>query len=90
MFVRSHWIRATHKAVAAHHFTFEMEDARGNKIFRKPTQTDTYGVASAEFNLADEVNLGRMAPARLVGTSERHAQPRRDHAERGTLCPAEI
>ena len=50
--------RATHKAVAAHRLTFEMDDARGNKIFRKATQTDSYGVASAEFTLADEVNLG--------------------------------
>ena len=29
-----------------------------NKIFRAITQTDAYGVGSAEFNLADEVNLG--------------------------------
>jgi uncharacterized protein YfaS (alpha-2-macroglobulin family) len=50
--------RATHKAVALHHIMFEMEDARGNKVFRKATQTDTYGIASAEFTLADEVNLG--------------------------------
>ena len=35
-----------------------MEDSRGNKVFRKATQTDKFGVASAEFTLADEVNLG--------------------------------
>ena len=38
--------------------TFEIEDGRGNKVFRKITQTDAWGVASAEFILADEVNLG--------------------------------
>ena len=37
---------------------FELEDARGNRIFRKQTETDSFGVASAEFILADEVNLG--------------------------------
>ena len=38
--------------------TFELDDSRGNKVFRKITQTDSYGLASAEFVLADEVNLG--------------------------------
>src|SRR5262249_26367333 len=50
--------RANHQAVAGHQLTFEVEDSRGNKVFRKITQTDPYGLASAEFGLADEVNLG--------------------------------
>jgi alpha-2-macroglobulin-like protein len=50
--------RATHAASAARALTFELEDSRGNKVFRKATQTDAFGVASAEFGLADEVNLG--------------------------------
>ncbi len=50
--------RASHEAVAAHKLTFELEDSRGNKIFRQATQTSNFGVASAEFALADEVNLG--------------------------------
>jgi hypothetical protein len=50
--------RASHEATGNRRLTFEAEDSRGNKIFRAITQTDAYGVASAEFALADEVNLG--------------------------------
>jgi len=50
--------RADHHAAASRNITFELEDARGNRIFRKQTTTDSFGVASAEFVLADEVNLG--------------------------------
>ncbi|HEY1497397.1 MAG TPA: MG2 domain-containing protein, partial [Candidatus Solibacter sp.] len=49
--------RSSHHA-AARPLTFEVEDSRGNKVFRKITQTDAYGIASAEFALADEINLG--------------------------------
>ena len=50
--------RSNHQATAGHKLTFEIEDSRGNKVFRKITRTDLYGLASAEFGLADEVNLG--------------------------------
>ena len=50
--------KAEHRAVAGQPLTFEIEDSRGNKVFKKATQTDNYGIASAEFALADEVNLG--------------------------------
>ncbi|HVN04559.1 MAG TPA: MG2 domain-containing protein, partial [Bryobacteraceae bacterium] len=50
--------RANHAAAAARKLTFEVEDSRGNKVFKKATQTDKFGIASAEFDLADEVNLG--------------------------------
>ena len=50
--------RASHEATAGRKLTLEVEDSRGNKVFKKVTQTDAYGVASAEFGLADEVNLG--------------------------------
>jgi len=50
--------RASHQAIDNRKLTFEAEDSRGNKVFRAITQTDAYGVASAEFSLADEVNLG--------------------------------
>src|SRR6185369_7085200 len=49
---------ANHDAAAASKLTFEVEDSRGNKVFKKATQTDKFGIASAEFALADEVNLG--------------------------------
>jgi hypothetical protein len=50
--------RATHEAAANRKLTFEVADSRGNKVFRKITNTDAYGIGSAEFALADEVNLG--------------------------------
>lgn len=50
--------RADHEAAAGHQLIFEVEDARGNKVFKKSTETDAFGVAAAEFALADEVNLG--------------------------------
>ena len=50
--------RSNHQATGGRRLTFEVDDSRGNKVFRKSTQTDAYGVASAEFGLADEVNLG--------------------------------
>jgi uncharacterized protein YfaS (alpha-2-macroglobulin family) len=50
--------RSDHEAAANHKLTFELEDSRGNKVFKKATVTDQFGVASAEFGLADEVNLG--------------------------------
>ncbi len=50
--------RAAHEAMAGRKLTFEVEDSRGNKVFKKVTQTDAFGIASAEFGLADEVNLG--------------------------------
>jgi hypothetical protein len=46
------------QAAANRKLTFELEDSRGNKVFRKATVTDAFGVAAVEFPLADEVNLG--------------------------------
>jgi hypothetical protein len=50
--------RSSHQATAGRKLTIELEDPKGNKVFRSASQTDPYGVASAEFTLADEVNLG--------------------------------
>jgi uncharacterized protein YfaS (alpha-2-macroglobulin family) len=50
--------RSNHEAAAGRKLTFELEDSRGNKVFKKATQTDKFGIASTEFGLADEVNLG--------------------------------
>jgi hypothetical protein len=50
--------RASHEAAAARAMTFEVDDSRGNKVFKKVAQTDKFGIASAEFGLAEEVNLG--------------------------------
>ena len=61
--------RSDHEA-ANRKLTFELEDSRGNKVFKKVTETDQFGVASAEFGLADEVNLGTYHLRALMGESE--------------------
>ncbi len=67
--------RASHQAVGNRKLTFEVEDSRANKVFRSITQTDAYGVASAEFSLADEVNLGTYHLRALLGESAAGAAP---------------
>jgi hypothetical protein len=59
--------KSSHEASANRKITFELEDSRGNKVFKKATQTDQFGVASAEFGLADEVNLGTYQVRALMG-----------------------
>jgi A-macroglobulin TED domain/Alpha-2-macroglobulin family/Carboxypeptidase regulatory-like domain/MG2 domain/A-macroglobulin receptor binding domain/Alpha-2-macroglobulin bait region domain len=61
--------RASHRADADRNLTFEVEDSRGNKVFKKSTATDHFGVASAEFSLADEVNMGTYHLRALMGES---------------------
>ncbi len=39
--------------------TLEVEDAKGNKVFKKSLDPSAFGLVSAEFILADEVNMGR-------------------------------
>lgn len=62
--------RANHEAVAKRELVFEVEDSRGNKVFKKKTQTDEFGIASAEFDLASEVNLGTYHLRALLGGAE--------------------
>jgi len=62
--------RADHDAAAHRKLTIEVEDSRGNKVFKKATETDAFGVASAEFGLADEVNLGTYHLRALMGNAE--------------------
>jgi uncharacterized protein YfaS (alpha-2-macroglobulin family) len=62
--------RAAGNAAANRKLTFELEDSRGNKVFRKTTETDKFGIASAEFSLADEVNLGAYHLRAMMGAPE--------------------
>src|SRR5882762_6308782 len=66
--------RSNHKAAANRKLMFEVEDSRGNKVFKRATETDKFGIASAEFALADEVNLGTYHLRALMG--EVDAAPR--------------
>ncbi len=45
-------------AVKNREVIFEIEDAKGNKVFKKAIKTDEFGVAYTPFLLADEVNFG--------------------------------
>ena len=62
--------RSNHEATAGRKLTFEVEDARGNKVFKQSTQTSKFGIASAEFALADEVNLGTYHLRAILETSD--------------------
>ena len=62
--------RAHHEASGGRKLTFTVEDSRGNKVFKKVTSTDKFGIASAEFELADEVNLGTYHLRALMGDEE--------------------
>jgi hypothetical protein len=41
--------RANHESASGRKLTFELEDSRGNKVFKRETQTSKFGIASAEF-----------------------------------------
>jgi len=62
--------RSDQEAAANHKLTFELEDSRGNKVFKKATETDSFGIASADFGLADEVNLSTYHLRALMGDAE--------------------
>lgn len=49
---------------------FEVEDPKGNKIFKEGKQTSDYGIASADLDIANEVNLGRYRVRVVVGNEE--------------------
>ncbi len=49
---------ATRQTLADKPITFEIEDARGNKVFKKRATLSKFGLAAADFVLADEVNMG--------------------------------
>ena len=82
--------RANHEAAAGRKLTFEVEDSRGNKVFKKATQTDKFGIASAEFALADEVNLGTYHLRALMGDggSRRPTPPNWRSTWSATCCPS--
>ena len=81
--------RADHKAAANRKLTFEVEDSRGNKVFKNATETDKFGIASAEFSLADEVNLGTYHLRALMGdTNSPRIPPRSRSTSSATCCPS--
>lgn len=77
-----------------------VEDANGNRVFRKDLRTSAYGIASADLALADEVILGTWRVTATAGgaTSERTVDVKRYvlpkfkvdlRTERGVYAPGE-
>ncbi len=50
--------RATLQPAGEDDVIIEVQDAKGNKVFKHATKTDRFGIAAADFVLADEVNMG--------------------------------
>lgn len=46
------------KAASGIPITLSVEDSKGNKVFKKSLKTDKFGIASIDFQLADELNMG--------------------------------
>lgn len=55
---------------------FEVMDSKGNKVFKKKLTTDAFGIASVDFVLATEVNLGEYIVRAILGNSESEKQVR--------------
>lgn len=50
--------------------TLEVEDGKGNKVFKKTQPTSDYGIASADFTLANEVNMGRYTVRAIIAKTK--------------------
>jgi uncharacterized protein YfaS (alpha-2-macroglobulin family) len=53
--------------VSGESLTFEIEDGKGNKVFKKTERTSEYGIATVDFQLADEVNMGDYHVRAILG-----------------------
>ena len=64
---------------ARERMTLEVEDAKGNKVFKQAQTLSEYGIASARFQLADEIVLGRYTVRAVMeeGTAERTVEVKR-------------
>lgn len=63
----------TQKPSAGEPVTFEVSDPKGNKVFKENRKASAFGIASADFVLASELNLGRYEIRAIAGaiTAER-------------------
>ncbi len=58
--------------VAGNDIVFEVEDPKGNKVFKRSHKTSDFGVASVDFQLADELNMGAYQVRAQVGKELAH------------------
>ncbi|NLH49483.1 MAG: hypothetical protein GX444_12920 [Myxococcales bacterium] len=56
--------------VARQEAWLEVQDSKGNKVFKKKILTDEFGILHADFPLADEVNMGVYQIHALVGETK--------------------
>lgn len=63
----------TGKPLSGQPITFEVADGKGNKVFKETQSASRFGIASADFVLASEVNVGRYQVRAQAGsfTAER-------------------
>ncbi|NSW57183.1 MAG: hypothetical protein HPY44_14310 [Armatimonadetes bacterium] len=57
-------------AAAGRDMTLEVSDAKGNKVFKKTEKTNDFGICSADFQLADQVNMGAFSIRAILGEDE--------------------
>jgi len=55
------------KAVVDVPILYEVEDSKGNKVYKRDLATDDFGVGYVQFVLADEVNLGDYTIRAILG-----------------------
>ena len=55
------------RPVGGRRVTIEVQDAKGNKVFKKVGETSGFGIASGDFVLADQVNTGSYTVRAAVG-----------------------
>jgi len=55
---------------AGERITLEVEDAKGNKVFKQAIKASPFGLAAADFTLADEINLGQYTVRAVMDTGQ--------------------
>jgi hypothetical protein len=56
--------------VSAAEVTFEVEDGKGNKVYKEPVQTDDYGIAHSTFKIGNVVNMGTYTVRAVLGSTQ--------------------
>jgi len=59
--------QADRKPLAKSDLVIEVEDGKGNKVYKKAYKTNDFGIVGCDFTVADEVNMGRYVIRALVG-----------------------
>ncbi len=60
--------QADKKPLAKSDLVIEVEDGKGNKVYKKTYKTNDFGIIGCDFEVADEVNMGRYVIRALIGS----------------------